>query len=250
MQTSHNQNPEELIHQKKESEMAAEFRRKREIARAQGHNEENQESWLISYADMMTLLVGFFVMLQSFSKIDEKKLEQIKEQTSKIFGGEYKVPFEKLAESLKQKVKEQGLTDQVLFETSEAGIIITFRGALFFDSGSTQLRVEAQKLINNIIPVVKEQAKGFGVVVEGHTDNLAVGKGAVLPSNWELSSVRACTVLRLFETAGFPHNKLKALGWGHTHPTVPNQDEKGKDIPTNQAQNRRVVIKILKQFEE
>jgi chemotaxis protein MotB len=235
--------------QKRDEAAAALFRNKKSLMHLSA-NEENQESWLISYADLMTLLVGFFVMMQSFSKIDERKLEEMKQETSKVFGGEYKIPFAKLSDTLKQKVKEQGLTNQVIFETSESGVTITFRGALFFDSGSTVLKPEAKSLINNIIPSIMDQAKGFGIVVEGHTDNLAVSKGSVLASNWELSSVRACTVLRLFEAAGFDNKKLKALGWGDTHPVVPNQDANGESISLNQAQNRRVVIKVLKQFEQ
>ncbi|MEQ1664498.1 MAG: flagellar motor protein MotB [Bdellovibrionales bacterium] len=249
MQTNNVFDLDDLKKKKKDIEAASQFRHQKEALR-HGSADEGGEAWLISYADMMTLLVGFFVMMLSFSKIDEKKFEQMKQQASKIFGGEYKVPFEKLSDALKEKVKEQGMTDQVIFEPNETGINITFRGALFFSSGSTILKDEAKNLINNIIPVVMAQAKGFGIVIEGHTDNLAVARGSVLPSNWELSSVRACTVLRLFEAAGFDTKKLKALGWGDTHPIVPNQDPQGKDLADNQAQNRRVVIKILKHFEE
>lgn len=211
-----------------------------------GHDDES--NWLVSYADMMTLLVGFFVMLQSFSKVDMMKYEQIKKETTKVFGGEYKVPFEKLSQQMKEMVKKENLTDQVLFQESEEGINITFRGALFFDSGLAKLKIEAIDLLGKLIPVISDQAKEFGIVVEGHTDNRPI-VSPIFASNWELSSNRACTVLRMFEEKGFNRSRIKAIGWGDTRPIVPNTDENGNQIPENQAQNRRVVIRILRNFD-
>lgn len=209
---------------------------------------DHEESWLISYADMMTLLVGFFVMIQSFSQIDAEKLEMIKKETTRVFGGEYKLPYEKLSQKLQEMVKKENLSDQVFFIETEAGIAITFRGALFFDSGAADLRPEATNLLNKIIPVVAEQAKDFGIVVEGHTDNVPI-VSKMFASNWELSSIRACTVLRMFEEKGFNRDKIKAIGFGDTHPVLPNVDAEGKSLADNQAQNRRVIIRILRHFE-
>lgn len=209
---------------------------------------EDSEQWLVSYADMMTLLVGFFVMLQSFSKVDDKLFEPIKKETTMLFGGEYKVPFEKLEKSLKIAITKQGFGEQIAVEKVENGIVLNFRGALFFDSGSTQLKDSGSKLMSEIIPVIAKEAEGFGIIVEGHTDNVPIS-GGIYPSNWELSSVRACTVLRLFESAGFDRNRLKAIGWGDSKPLVKNEDDRGIASVENQAQNRRVVIKILKNID-
>ena len=98
--------------------------------------ESGEGSWLISYADMMTLLVGFFALLLSFSKIDSAQYEKIKRETTKVFGGEYVVPFEKLTTNIKGVVTKSGVTDQVYFTENDSGIEMSFRGALFFDSGS------------------------------------------------------------------------------------------------------------------
>ncbi len=212
------------------------------------NHDDSDGTWLISYADMMTLLVGFFAMLLAFSKIDQSAFEQMKKETTKVFGGEYQIPFEKLSKELKDVVKQQGLEDQVLFHETDEGITITFRGALFFRSGESDLLPKAEDLIKQLIPVIKSKAKNFGIVVEGHTDNIPM-ESARFPSNWDLSSIRACTVLRLFESYGFPKTKLQALGWGETRPIVPNEDSSGRAIASNQAQNRRVVLKILKDNE-
>jgi chemotaxis protein MotB len=211
-------------------------------------NADDSEAWLISYADMVTLLLGFFIMLQSISKVDSTQFEKVKFETTKMFGGEYRIPFDDLSKKLKEKVFEQNLRDQVVFEQTPTGVNITFRGALFFDSGSADLKPEARKIIEDLVPVISTQAKDFGIIIEGHTDNRPIN-GGVFASNWELSSTRACSVLRLFEAKGFNRRKLKALGWGDTHPILPNEDGKGKPLPDNQAQNRRIIIKVLKEYE-
>lgn len=210
--------------------------------------DEGEGNWLISYADMMTLLVGFFILLQSFSKIDSSNFEKIKKETTKVFGGEYKLPFEKLSSELKRTIKENKLDEQIFMNETDEGIEITFRGALFFDSGSVNLREEAKSLMNQLIPQISQNAKDFGIVIEGHTDNKPVSSG-VIASNWELSSIRACSVLRMFQEQGFNPKKLKALGWGDQKPILPNEDQNNNSLPENQAQNRRVVVKILKEFE-
>lgn len=216
--------------------------------RGSSHADEGEGNWLVSYADMMTLLVGFFVLLFSFSKIDASKFEQIKKETTKTFGGEYVVPFENVSKTLKDVVKDKGLSDQVFINATDDGIEIVFRGALFFDSGSSTLRQQAVDLLGNLVPTIIENAKDFGIVIEGHTDNRPI-VGGVFPSNWELSSVRACSVLRFFLDKGFDQNKIKAIGWGDRKPVVPNEDPQGNPILENQSQNRRVVVKIAKNFE-
>jgi chemotaxis protein MotB len=212
-------------------------------------NDESESNWLVSYADMMTLMVGFFVMLQSFSKTDAARFEQVKRSATKIFGGEYHMPYEKLTKKVKQVINQQNLNSQVLFTESDDGVIVSFRGALFFSSGSYELNKEALDLLEKLIPTIGENGKEMGIVVEGYTDNRpATGNKSF--SNWELSSLRACAVLKLFEAKGFNRDKLRAQGFGDTHPVVPNEDDKGVSLPDNQAQNRRVVIKILRSFDE
>lgn len=202
--------------------------------------DDGEHLWLVSYADMVTLLLGFFILLLSFSKIDPAKLEKVKQSASQVFGGEYKIPFGQLTDELKKATAEAGVSDQVFFEQTAEGIQVTFKGALFFDSGSASLRSVAKDLLAKVIPVVKAQAENFKVVIEGHTDNIKIN-GGVFASNWELSSIRACSVLHVFEEFGFSSERLTAIGWGDTKPLVSN------DNPEVRSQNRRVVVRILKQ---
>lgn len=231
---------------------AAELRDEEEYAyfksKGTAQHDEGEGSWLVSYADMMTLLVGFFVMLFSMSKIDSGEFEKIKRETTKVFGGEYQKPFEKLSSELKKVIEEQKLGDQVFLQESEAGILLTFRGALFFDSASAELREQANGLLEKLVPTIASNSQDMGIIVEGHTDDRPI-VSKIFASNWELSSVRACTVLRFFLEKGFNPDKIKAIGYGDRRPILPNTDKSGKSLADNQSQNRRVVIQILKNFD-
>lgn len=213
------------------------------------HAEEGEGNWLVSYADMMTLLCGFFVVLFSFSKIDSGEFEKLRKETTRVFGGEYQKPFESLSGALQKVVEEKKLRDQVFIQETEEGILVTFRGSLFFDSGSAEMREQARSLLEQLAPVISTHSENMGIIIEGHTDNRPI-YSKIFPSNWELSSVRACTVLRYFVEKGFNPHKIKAIGWGEHRPVAPNEDKSGNLLLENQAQNRRVVIKIVKNFDE
>lgn len=207
-------------------------------------HDDGEAIWLLSYSDLMTLLFGFFVMLMSFSKIDVDIYEKARKETTKLFGGEYQKPMQKLEDTLKEQFKLQGMTDKALFNELESGISLTFRGSVFFDPASADIKPEAKNLILSVIPSIKKQQKKFFVVVEGHTDDNPISNDR-FPSNWELSSQRASAVLRLFEENGFPKQNLRAIGFADTLPIMPNRDPQGKIITENQNQNRRVVIKLI-----
>jgi chemotaxis protein MotB len=83
------------------------------------HEEEGGEGWLVSYADMMTLLVGFFVILLSFSTVDHKKFEEIKKSATKEFGGSYQVPYGDVADRIRESLKKLGIGDQFTIKTTD-----------------------------------------------------------------------------------------------------------------------------------
>ncbi len=214
------------------------------MASSDGHD-AGESIWLLSYADMMTLLFSFFALLMSFSKIDVDSFEKVRKETTEIFGGEYQKPFQQLKDDLRDQMKLQGLNDKAIFDELEKGLTITFRGSVFFDSGSADLRPEAVDLLSKVIPAIKRQNVQFNVVVEGHTDDNPI-KSDRYPSNWELSSNRASAVLRLFEENGFTRQHLRAIGFADTLPVVPNRSVAGESISENQSQNRRIVLKLIR----
>ncbi|MDZ4081641.1 MAG: OmpA family protein, partial [Bdellovibrionales bacterium] len=162
-----------------------------------------------------------------------------------LFGGEYVKPFEDLKRELQLVIEAKGLADQVTIEANSKGVGITFRGTVFFDIGLVNPRSEAVALINELVPVIKKEAEGFYILTEGHTDDTPITQG-VISSNWELSALRASSITRIFESAGFDRAKLMAIGWSDTKPLLENRTADGEPIFENQSQNRRVVIQILR----
>jgi flagellar motor protein MotB len=126
--------------------------------------------------------------------------------------------------------------------------ITTFEmgSAAFFDSGSARLSDGGKAILRGILePLTSALAEGYRIRVEGHTDDTPIDTPQ-FPSNWELSTARASAVVHYFLEQGVPAERLRAVGYADTEPKVPNRDAAGNPIPANQAQNRRVVIKLEK----
>ncbi len=219
--------------------------RRRPIKAVYVHADDGEGNWLVSYADLMTLLFGFFVMLSAFSTPNSEKFEKMRQETTKQMGGEVTKPYEELTQAIRKVFSDMQLDKEVgLLETLD-GVKITTQGTVFFDSGSAQLKESAQTILSNLADVLSREAKGFRIVVEGHTDDVPI-RSQMFPSNWELSSARAGSVVRMLEEKGFPRSDLRPLGLADTEPLAPNRDPSGVAIPENQTGNRRIVIRIQK----
>lgn len=200
--------------------------------------EEGEGPWLVSYADMMTLLMGFFALIASFSKPDAKEFEKVAAASSQYFGGEYQAPYEQLGNAIMKLIKENKVEDQVEVVVDVNGVTLTFSGTLFFDSGNYQVKPEAKELIYKLGETIKKEPKVYNAVVEGHTDSVPITH-PILASNWELSGVRASRIAQLFEERGFQKNQLTIMGWGETKPVSENSTIEGR------TKNRRVVIRVF-----
>ena len=209
--------------------------------------DDGEGQWLMSYADMMTLLFGLFVVLLSFSKPDAEKFEVFRKEASKSLKGEYKNTFDDISGELKQMLKQMNLDQQVRVTENLDGLVITSEGTLFFDSGSAVLRIQAEDLMNQVAKVLKTKAGSARIMVEGHTDDSPINT-KLFASNWELSSSRASTVVRLLEANGLPRTNLRPLGLADIQPLAPNRGADGVPILVNQAKNRRIVIRVQKQL--
>lgn len=200
-----------------------------------GEHEDGEGNWLVSYADMMTLLFGFFVLLQSFSTINAKKFENVKKESSAAFSGEYESPYGELTKKIRAVVQKENLTNQVTVDESSAGITINFNGQIFFDSGLVDIKSEAYEMLKKIVMNIRSEAKDYYITIEGHTDQTPISSG-LIASNWELSALRATRVLRFFIDQGYDAKRLKSIGWGETKPI---------DLKDS-SKNRRVMIFISK----
>lgn len=207
-------------------------------------HEDTEGVWLISYADLMTLLMGFFALMLSMSTFDEDKFTSFGAETADYLGGKTEQPFKEVAESIKKVIEEKKLSDKIKVDVAVTKLTITFEGTLLFASGSQSLKPGANILMNELIGVIGDKAPDKKILIEGHTDNTPINRG-VIASNWELSSLRANSVARLFETYKFKKEQILTLGFGETRPLAPNLDENGSAIKANQGKNRRVVIKVM-----
>jgi chemotaxis protein MotB len=211
------------------------------------NHEIGDEIWLISYSDLMTLLFGFFVLMYALSKTTTQQQQSSKEAIAKTFAGSYSTQDEVLAKELKklaQKAKENEALGQIEVTQPKDGLEITFRSNLLFGSGSADLNPEMQATMKILVEIISKNVNKAEIMVAGHTDNNPI-HSVKFPSNWELSAARAATVVKEFERNGYVPHLLVAMGYGSSRPTLPNQDENRKAIPTNQEKNRRVVIKVV-----
>ena len=205
--------------------------------------EEGEGPWLVSYADMMTLLVGFFALIASFSKPDVKAFEEVKKSAVEQFGGDYKAPYEELEAKIAKAVQDQGVQDSVKVNRGAEGVTIKFDGKTLFDSGEFVVKQEGARIVHGIISALQDEIPRYKAVLEGHTDNVPISHG-IIASNWELSGLRAARIAQILEGHGFKKDQLTIQGWGETKPEVPNLDANQQPIPENQAKNRRVLIRI------
>jgi chemotaxis protein MotB len=210
------------------------------------HDESN---WLVSYADMMTLLCGFFIMMFSLSHIDQPKYEAAKKEIAKEFGGKYEKPkTDELAKFVTQALNEAQLGNQATIETDSTGVAVTFQSTVFFDTLSADVKPEGKivldKLIGTIATRQAADKKEYRIVVEGHTDSRPI-LGGNYPSNWELSGARASRVVRMFLDRSFSPQMLTAIGYAETRPKVPSRTPAGEWDEEALSKNRRVVLRIL-----
>lgn len=208
------------------------------------HDESN---WLVSYADMMTLLCGFFVMLFTFAKIDENQYEKVKEALSKEFNGNYISPNKELLRFATQLITDLGIEKETTIKADATGVAIVFESTIFYDTLSADVnpkgKIILSKLVEGISVYQKKETKNYNITVEGHTDSRPI-IGGIYPSNWELSGARASRVVRMFLDRGFEPGKLTAIGYADTRPMVPPRNLDGTLNDVALGKNRRVVIRI------
>ncbi|HYY52274.1 MAG TPA: flagellar motor protein MotB [Myxococcales bacterium] len=194
------------------------------------------ELWLISYADMLTLLVGFFVLIIATVPMKRAQFERI----AAALTGTHQAPLEDLRDKVDALIaRTPELKDKVRTRDDAEGLGIEFRDALFFDSGSAKLRDEAQPAIGEIARLLRE-LPGRPVTVEGHTDDVPINT-ASFHSNWELSSQRAINVLQALQASGVARERMSARAYADTRPLSTAAEQ---DVEQRRASNRRVLIRV------
>jgi chemotaxis protein MotB len=222
--------------------MSFHYKKKRRL------DDHRLDDWLMTYADMITLIICFFAIILSVSVVKDEKLDQVKKKVLEQFAvsdvkKEITAPPLENRQSITTALQGQ---QGVAVEDGDRYTAIEMNSAPFFASGSAELRPEGQRLLTTVLPTLQnERFRDYQITVEGHTDDMLIST-AQFPSNWELSTARASGVVRFLIDNGITATKLRAVGYADVLPKVPNRDVSGKPIPENQAQNRRVVIKFEK----
>jgi chemotaxis protein MotB len=213
------------------------------------------EPWIYSYADLVTNLLAFFMMLliistsKSPSATAAELVEGIRKHVEEKIGARRTSPdaqpisedsVDELRQIVDSYLKQTELGSQVSLSKLSNGFEMTFEGALLFDLASAEIRPESESVLENIAELLKEVPERFIIDVEGHTDNLPVS-GPRYPSNWELSSARAGSVVRFLEKQEISGTRVRAIGYANTRPI----DGSGES-----EINRRVVIKVSAEVDQ
>ncbi|MCX5785377.1 MAG: OmpA family protein [Elusimicrobia bacterium] len=194
-------------------------------------NELNRGAlWAITYGDMMSYLMIFFMILFAFyssknitSQFSVKSLEE-------TFGHDNQI--------VSTLFSKHGIQQIAQVEISANKITINFAEPILFDPGSDNLKASSFPHLQDLAKVFSELPNP--IQIEGHTDNRPLGRNARYRSNWELSAARAFSVLRFFLSKGVAPEKLSAVGYGEFKPI------KSNDTPEGRGANRRIEINIIR----
>lgn len=242
---------------------------------------ENNERWLVSYADFITLLFAFFVTMYSVSRVDGKKMGSAVESMQRALGSVMPIqmthkepgvfpnqvtpihfsitPIEgktftadgralvKMAEDIKKGIEDiskgkspktgSTLAHQIKFILEKRGLVIRVSEHIFFNSGEASIRPDMEPVLHVLGQTLEKIPNQ--IRIEGHTDNVPINT-VRFPSNWELATTRATTILRyLLDHFQFDPEKLSATGYAEFRPVDTN------GTPEGRLQNRRVDFVIL-----
>jgi chemotaxis protein MotB len=249
--------------------------RKRRRDRDHGDH-ENHERWVISYADFITLLFAFFVVMYAGSSINERKAQAVSGAIGSAFGRLpviTEIPRESIVPELpllprtmpyRSRVNENAARREreqmssmardlltalnplaergmVRVTQGQRGITVEINASMLFASGEAKLSPQAVNALFAVAAVLRKD--GHAIQVEGHTDNAPISN-ALYASNWELSAVRAGSVVRLFVDSGIAPQRLVAIGHGDTRPIASN------DTPEGRMRNRRVQLLVMSNLPE
>lgn len=236
--------------------------------------EEGAPAWVVTFGDLMSLLLTFFVLLLSFSNMDDQKFKELAGSLSEAFGVQRAVPVfdlprgmdmiardfnqefsDVIVRELKETVKQfeseeaergegeegKGAAPAVEIDRDARGLVIRMSDAVLFESGADRLLPKGRRLLARLAPTLRRL--GGEILVEGHTDDRPFRRGGegFGDGNWELSYRRGLAVAAfLRKPGGIPIDHLAITARGPTRPLAPNDTEEGR------ARNRRVEIVLLK----
>lgn len=239
-------------------------RRNREEEEGEGgHDTSGGMRWLLTYSDLITLLMAFFIVMYAMSQIDTAKYQALAKALGEALAGTNYIGLEgetgppavsppeaaevnpapqdalqELTQDMTNYFDTHGLKGKVTLFLSDQYLNVSFTGSVLFDLGKADFRPDALPVLKEVAGYLRRVPNYVGVA--GSTDDLKIAT-AQFPSNWELSVTRATTVVRyLVEQEGLDPHRFLALGYGEYHPLFPNTSEE------NRRKNRRIDIIIYR----
>jgi chemotaxis protein MotB len=230
--------------------------------------DEGLAPWVITFADLVTLLLVFFVLLFAIGTIEEKKWRKIKKSLRSALVSQSLNPddshngmdiisqypqsldektisavdevgalvakeIKDIAAEVDEYIYQNKLEGKIEVSSETRGAVITISDVVLFPLAKAEMTSEGRKTVRHIFDLLKQF--NYHIKVEGHTDNSPI-KTIRFPSNWELSASRASNVARMLIEHGFPPNKISVEGFAEFRPKVPNNSVK------NRAVNRRIEV--------
>lgn len=235
----------DFMNKQKEQQPAEKSRKK--VVEEEDNDEGGANDWLATYSDMITLLMAFFVIFFSASKVDLQLFEELKngfvdDKLNTKAGSPLTMLFNQLDSTFDNS---QNDNSKVSINKDYRGINILLNSENLFNSGESDLSLEGILTINDICLSLDSIVGKYNLVmdIEGHTDDTPIHSFR-FPSNWELSSARAATVLRQMIENGLPPENSRAIGLADVRPTIKPFDEESNYVKGSREKNRRVEIII------
>lgn len=231
------------------------------------HEEHADESWLLPYSDLLTLLLALFIVMFAISEVDNQKLQLISEQFNAIFSGgsgpieqsgttpvvtppegspaidPYTVEDHQLAEikkSIEAAIEKSGYADKVELFLNKDGLQISIRDVMLFNSGEAEILPNVSSLLLEMSKMLNTMDNR--IIVVGHTDNVPIQSGK-FRSNWDLSVIRAINVMNfLVDQGNLSPKRFSVQGYGEYAPKYDNSTAEGR------AGNRRVEVLLIRDY--
>lgn len=200
----------------------------------------HEEAWLLSYADLITNLLLFFVVLLSAANISTAKMQQIAKEMS---GEDAPESLEAIKEQIDKRIEERQLQDMVRTDLTDKGLELSLNSGIVFASGAADIEQAMEETLSSMLEVLAPYSERYFFAVEGHTDSQPIAAGSKFPSNWELSTSRAIAVRARLEEIGVAAKRIRVEGYADTMP-LPEDTLVGLDELERRARHRRVIVRV------
>lgn len=200
----------------------------------------HEEGWLLSYADLITNLLLFFVLLLTAANLNKGRMQQI---AKAISGEEQPASLESIRKEIDAQIAKKQLQELVNTTVTNDGLELSLNSGLVFDSGKAKIKPEVEQAVASMLQVLSPYSAKYNFAIEGHTDSTPIVGGGLFATNWELASARSIIVRQRLEDVGVSRNRIRIEGYADTKP-LPEEQLKGLNAEQRMARHRRVVVRI------